>query len=132
MRCRWRPESLRHSHVSPSSPLLSKNPTTTLKRALVFTHVRADFSCCHLLLRAHTHAHTQKHINRGFKLLSLPLAFSLLHPLMSSLPPHHTHTHTKPRSKKKRKIIHYFFYISFSKPIFLSSCLACGIRLCVK
>ena len=68
----------------------------------------------------HTHTHTHKHTHTHtlFSLLKLLMCFCPL------LPPHPT----------KIKIIYYFFYIFFPlpKPIFLSSCLACGIRLCVK
>lgn len=62
MRCRWRPESLTHSDVSPSSLLIFKNPTSTPKRAIIVTHicvtlVLTSFRCCWL---AFLHTHTKQ------------------------------------------------------------------------
>lgn len=106
----WYPEIQRtHSSMHIS--------THTFVKCLTFLSVILLFS-----LFAFTITHTGY-----FKPLSLPFAFL---PASTS----NVFTPSQHHYPPSKKIIHYFFYISFSlpNPIFLCGCLACSIRLCVK
>lgn len=117
------------SHMQSGIDVL---PTDSLKSSThTQTHTPAHTLKCltsvfllFLVLPFHIYTHKGR-----FKPISLPLAFLPTATSNVFNPPPNISTPPPPK-----KIIHYFFYISFSlpKPIFLSGCLACSIRLCVK
>lgn len=90
-----------------------KNPTTALKHALIFTHtfVLTSLAVTRFFTFAVARSHTHKHINRRFKLLSLPRPFFFPTAASSNVftpPPPHTH---KTRGKEKKNHSLFLLYL---------------------